>query len=74
MFSSLFRTKKNQHIKSISSPELHQQLQQGSELYLIDVRSPQEYASGHIEGARLLPLQNLQQRLNEIPVILWKVV
>ncbi len=34
---------------------------------IIDVRTPQEYAEGHIPGARLLPVQQLADRIAEIP-------
>ncbi len=33
---------------------------------LIDVRSPEEYAAGHVPGAVLIPLPDLQGRLAEI--------
>ncbi|ATX82148.1 Rhodanese-related sulfurtransferase [Mariprofundus ferrinatatus] len=33
----------------------------------IDVRTPEEYADGHIEGARLIPVQELEVRMNEVP-------
>lgn len=33
---------------------------------LIDVRSPREYERGHLPGARLIPLGELQQRLGEL--------
>jgi len=32
---------------------------------LLDVRSPEEFAQGHREGARNIPVQELAQRLNE---------
>jgi rhodanese-related sulfurtransferase len=32
---------------------------------LIDVRSPGEFASGHIEGAKNVPVQELDARINE---------
>ncbi|MFV0527435.1 MAG: rhodanese-like domain-containing protein [Lachnospiraceae bacterium] len=32
----------------------------------VDVRSREEYDSGHIAGARLLPLDQLEQRAGEI--------
>ena len=34
---------------------------------LVDVRTPEEFLSGHIAGAVNIPLQELPQRLSEIP-------
>ncbi len=34
---------------------------------LLDVRNPDEFRGGHIAGARLIPLYELPQRLNELP-------
>jgi len=33
---------------------------------LLDVRTPAEYAAGHIPGAKLIPLDSLRDRLSEI--------
>jgi len=33
----------------------------------IDVRTPEEYAEGHVPGAKSLPLSELEQRLTEVP-------
>jgi rhodanese-related sulfurtransferase len=33
---------------------------------LIDVRQPQEYESGHLPGAKLIPLGELKDRLSEV--------
>lgn len=33
----------------------------------IDVRTPEEYAAGHVKGAELIPLQELERRLAEVP-------
>ena len=35
--------------------------------YVLDVRTAGEYAAGHIEGSHLIPLQELQSRMNEVP-------
>jgi thioredoxin len=34
--------------------------------FLLDVRTPSEYYFGHLEGATLIPLQELEERLSEI--------
>jgi rhodanese-related sulfurtransferase len=33
---------------------------------LLDVRTPEEFAQGHVPGARLVPLQELDARLGEL--------
>ena len=35
---------------------------------VIDVRMPDEYESGHVPGARLIPLPELPDRISEVPV------
>lgn len=47
-------------------------VQQAAELrdqgaFLLDVREPEEWAAGHIPGATLIPLGELQSRLAEVP-------
>ncbi|TLS66121.1 rhodanese-like domain-containing protein [Mariprofundus erugo] len=41
--------------------------EKGKAIELIDVRSPEEYSSGHIPGARLIALHTLMARVDEIP-------
>ena len=51
----------------ITAEELSREMQQkGPELVLIDVREPHEWEIAHIEGARLLPLGRLPERLGEL--------
>lgn len=42
---------------------------------LLDVRTPSEFASGHITGAINIPVQELQTRLNEVssdvPIVVY---
>ena len=67
MFRSLFGGKSNA-IATITAPELKQRLDAGEKLYLLDVRSDEEYRhDGHIAGAHLLPLPMLAMRQNELP-------
>jgi NADPH-dependent 2,4-dienoyl-CoA reductase/sulfur reductase-like enzyme/rhodanese-related sulfurtransferase len=35
--------------------------------YLLDVREPDEFARGHLEGATNLPLSQLRRRIDEVP-------
>lgn len=43
-------------------------LHQAGEAILIDIREPDEHATGVAAGARLLPMSQLGQRVREIPV------
>lgn len=36
-------------------------------LFILDVRQPDEFRSGHIAGAKLIPLNELRNRMNELP-------
>lgn len=38
------------------------------DVLFLDVRQPQEYAAGHLPGAKLLPLGDLDKRLGELAV------
>ena len=43
-------------------------LHQAGSAVLIDIREPEEHATGVAAGVRLLPMSQLNQRLREIPV------
>lgn len=51
----------------IAPKELAQRLQAGRAPVILDVRTPAEYAAGHIPGAINIPHTELSQRLGEIP-------
>lgn len=51
-------------VDQITSEEAHQLVEQGA--LLVDVRTPGEYVGGHIEGARNIPLAELEGRLDEV--------
>lgn len=53
-------------LEGISREELRQRLQEGG-MTLLDVRSPQEFALGHLPGAINIPVEELEQRLAELP-------
>ncbi len=50
----------------ISAQELQQEWERNSDLLVIDVREPHESEITHIEGAVLIPLGELPDRLNEL--------
>lgn len=52
---------------TIAPRELQTLREQASALFLLDVRSPLEFESERIEGARLIPLDALDSRLDEVP-------
>jgi rhodanese-related sulfurtransferase len=51
---------------AISQAQLLERMQSGQAPALIDVRSPEEFESGHIPGAINIPLQSLPRRVNEL--------
>jgi rhodanese-related sulfurtransferase len=53
-------------VEAIGRAELRERLQRG-DVVLVDVRPEDEFAAGHIDGARSIPLEELEQRLAELP-------
>lgn len=53
-------------VEAIDRDELIARLSRG-EAVLIDVRPPEEFAAGHIDGARSIPIDELERRLSELP-------
>ncbi len=53
-------------VPSIGAAELHAQRESGAAPVVIDVRTPNEYASGHIPGALNIPFDQVAQRIGEI--------
>jgi rhodanese-related sulfurtransferase len=53
-------------VETIGREDLLERLSSG-DVVLVDVRPPEEFAAGHIEGARSIPLAELERRLAELP-------
>jgi len=53
-------------VKEVSPTELKQLMDGGSRLLLLDVREPYEYDLCRIEGSKLIPLGELEQRIGEL--------
>ena len=54
-------------VPGIDVIELRQRLTAVPAPFLLDVREPWEYQEGHVPGAQLIPLGELEQRVNEVP-------
>ena len=53
-------------VDAIGRDELMVRLRKG-DVVLVDVRPTEEFEAGHIEGARSIPLEELEDRLAELP-------
>ncbi len=53
-------------MKEITVSELKEKMDAGEDIELIDVRQPDEWAKAKIEGAKLIPLPEIIQRMDEI--------
>jgi rhodanese-related sulfurtransferase/predicted transcriptional regulator len=53
-------------VEAIGRDELVDRLAHG-DVVLVDVRPEEEFAAGHIDGARSIPLDELERRLAELP-------
>jgi rhodanese-related sulfurtransferase len=63
LFASLFGTP----VPTLRALDLQAKLKDGKRPYLLDVRQPEEFRSGHIAGAKLIPLGELDGRMSEVP-------
>ncbi len=53
-------------IKTITTEELEQKIENGEELLLIDVREDEEVAQGMIQGAKHIPMGQIPNHLDEL--------
>ena len=56
----------NDNVKNISAEEAHQLIENNKDVIIIDVRSRQEYKSGHIPGSKSIPVNEVASRVNEL--------
>ena len=55
-----------EEVEGIDREELLKRLRR-RDVVVVDVRPPDEFEAGHIEGARSIPLAELEQHLDELP-------
>ena len=54
-------------LPAVNAVDLNEKLKNGKRTLVLDVRQREEYRSGHIAGAKLIPLNELGRRLKELP-------
>lgn len=65
LFFVVFNYINNRGILQVNATDALQ-IQNSKDALVIDVRSSQEYALGHLKGAKLIPVSELTNHLNEI--------
>lgn len=53
--------------KDITSREAKAMLERNKNIYLLDVRTPQEYSQGKLAGSVLIPIGEFERRIGEVP-------
>jgi len=53
--------------QNIGPEELTEKIRSGEDFFLLDVRTPKEYAAQAIDGSSLIPLEDLGRRMDELP-------
>ena len=53
-------------VQSVTAKETHDRRESGESLVILDVRGPDEWAKGHIEGAVLLSRGSIEGRVEEM--------
>ena len=54
-------------VQNVDSRTAQKMLQENAEVYLLDVRTPQEYFQARLAGAHLIPIDKFLNRINEVP-------
>jgi rhodanese-related sulfurtransferase len=52
---------------SLDAADLSEKLKNGRHPLILDVRQPEEYRTGHIAGAKLIPLGDLTRKMQSLP-------
>jgi rhodanese-related sulfurtransferase len=52
---------------AVSTADARTLVEEDKTVVVLDVRQPDEFRSGHISGAKLIPLNELPQRLKDVP-------
>ena len=53
--------------QNISARDVKSLMEKNKNIYLLDVRTPQEYSQGRLAGSVLIPLGEFERRIREVP-------
>ncbi len=65
--ANVARNKLDNLVGAVSPVELHEALERGEDIFLLDARSPQEFEQMRLKDAQLFPLGQLRERVGEVP-------
>jgi adenylyltransferase/sulfurtransferase len=51
----------------INAQQLHEQLEHGDDVYLLDVREPHEWDTGHLSNSIHIPMRQIPSHLADLP-------
>jgi rhodanese-related sulfurtransferase len=61
-----FAVLKNPNVKNVSAAEAHELIKSTKNMLVIDVRTSGEFRSGHIPGAKSIPVSEIDSRISEL--------
>ena len=56
----------NKNVKNVSGEDVVKLIRETKDLVILDVRSKAEYKTGHINGSKLMPVDEINARINEL--------
>lgn len=54
-------------VNNVDSPTAQKMMKENQKVFLLDVRTPQEYFQTRLTGAHLIPIDKFLERVNEVP-------
>lgn len=70
--ANLAQTAQHMEVREVSIDQAYQLYQE--KVAFLDVRTPEEWNTAHVPGSTLLPIEDLEERVNELPQDLELVV
>jgi len=66
MFYPKIKIKFNKNVKNVSGQDAASLIRDTKDLVILDVRTMNEYKSGHIKGSNLMPVGEIASRIKEL--------